>query len=96
MNDEKIYIMLSELIKEIDYDLWKSWFLPTHMEEDPEEIFKDCIVPLIKIVKEYQPIDELRQYQKKIKKLQSAYKASHQKLPVQLERAITETIRLVE
>lgn len=47
MTDKQIKQMISELIKEIDYDIYKSYFI----YEDDEE--GQDLTPLVEIVKKY-------------------------------------------
>jgi len=50
MDDAEIRAMLEELIKEIDYDIYKSYFVPECREDSDEEV-EAQIERLVMIVK---------------------------------------------
>ncbi len=47
MTDSEIIAMLSDVVMEVDYDLWKETFLG---EEEPED--SDDVMELVRIVKQ--------------------------------------------
>ncbi len=51
MNDKTAKKLLSELVKEIDYDIWKSYFVKECIEEP--EFIEERINDLTKIIKKY-------------------------------------------
>ena len=57
MTDEQIREMLSDVVQEVDYDLWKSIFLETHWECDPEE-GEARLDRLVDIAKGHLPYDQ--------------------------------------
>ena len=52
MNNNQIRAMLSEIVQEIDYDIWKEIFPNDTCEEEIDEV---GIAPLIEIVKRHLP-----------------------------------------
>jgi len=51
MTDKQIMKMISELVQEVDYDIWKGMFEEDCMEEP--EMAKENQKTLLKIVKKY-------------------------------------------
>ena len=47
ISDENILAILSDLIQEIDYDIWKNYFV------DPDEDMQECLEDLVIITKRY-------------------------------------------
>lgn len=50
MNDKQIRTMLSEIVQEVDYDIWKELFPNDTNEEEIDEV---DIGPLVEIVKRH-------------------------------------------
>ena len=50
MNDKQIRTMLSEIVQEVDYDIWKELFPNDTCEEEIDEVNVD---PLVEIVKRH-------------------------------------------
>lgn len=51
LTDKQLMAMLSDLVQEVDYDIWKQMFVEDSME-DPE-MAKENRATLLKIVKKY-------------------------------------------
>jgi len=54
MTDKEILEMLSDIVGEIDYDIWKEYFYPGYIDENDQKQYQN---KLLNIVRSYIPYE---------------------------------------